>query len=171
MRLVSIDIDDKKNFDAFLMRIEMSFPQKERTDKDTYAKFATFGGQPYFVLDGEMTVGVCYAFEKADMAYIFYLAIDEKLRNNGLGSKAIKAIKKHFLDKPLALSIEDIEGKDANTLRRYKFYTNNGFKSRNLSYMWQGVKLMMLSDESVDISEYIDTFGKLFNYSNYTLSR
>lgn len=167
MRLVSIDINDKKNFDIFLQQIKKSFPASERTEIEEYVKFVAFGGQPYFILDDETTVGVCYVFERTNMAYVYYLAINEDLRNNGLGSKTIKTLKNYFSKKPLVLSIEDIESGNENALKRYKFYTKNGFAYQNLSYTWQGVRLMMLSDERVEIFEYQNTFGKLFNYFDY----
>lgn len=167
MQLVPTSLDDEKNFNIYLKSIEKSFPKEERTDALTYAKFLEHGGQPYFIVSKGQVVGVCYAFENASMAYIYYLAINENLRNNGLGSCAIKTLKEHFFDKPLVLSIEEIDNNNIDTLRRYKFYKKNNFEKRNLSYTWQGVRLELMTDSIIDVNEYKDTFGKLFDYTNY----
>lgn len=166
MHLIGIDLNDKKNFNTFLECIEKSFPEKERTSIEMYTKFSNYGGRPFFIMEGEIMLGVCYCFDGGNITYIYYLAINESLRGRGFGSKTLKTLKKHFSDKPLALSIETISD-EPNTLRRYQFYKANGFKEQNLYYSWQGVSLMLLSDQNIDLREYQETFGKLFNYYDY----
>lgn len=77
----------------------------------------------------------------ADITHILYFAIEEPLRNQGLGSAALDAVKRL---KPGRRLIADLEAplpdapNRAQRLRRRTFYRRAGFVPSGVSYRWQG---------------------------------
>ena len=77
----------------------------------------------------------------ADITHILYFAIEEALRNRGLGSAALECIKGL---KPGQRLIADLEAplpeapNRAQRLRRRAFYQRAGFVPSGVGYRWQG---------------------------------
>lgn len=79
--------------------------------------------------DGEF-VGFAYMVYYKDMAYLFYLAIDENKRGRGYGKKLIEAIKVRYAGKRIFLAREQLDKSAENyeqRVSRRNFYLRCGF--------------------------------------------
>lgn len=86
-------------------------------------------------------VGFVSLLTHADITHILYFAIEEPLRNQGLGSAALETLKAL---KPGQRLIADLEAllpdapNHAQRVRRRAFYQRAGFSPSGVSYRWQG---------------------------------
>lgn len=74
--------------------------------------------------------GLLYVVNYRDLSYLFYLAVDEKLRGNGIGSAVLKSAQNLYSGRRLFLAIEQLDENAENydeRLRRKNFYIRNGF--------------------------------------------
>lgn len=95
------------------------------------------------ILDDNKLIGMEYIIKYGNVAYLMYLAIDEKQRDKGYGSKALEdLIKKH---QTIILSIER-PNKDLNnnSETRKKFYLRNGFFETNKFIEDNGIEYEIL---------------------------
>ncbi len=82
------------------------------------------------VLDGEDFKGLTYTVWHNDIVFIFYLAVAESERGNGIGTKILSLIKEQFSNCRLVLNIEALDENSSNNderIRRREFYIKNGF--------------------------------------------
>ena len=87
----------------------------------------------FAIRNGDTFVGMAYCVLYEDIVYIFYLAIEEKLRGQGYGSRILAAIKQMYSDKRIILMAEettdayrDVEAR----LKRKQFYYANGLMGK-----------------------------------------
>lgn len=81
--------------------------------------------------DKDQFIGYVYIIKSKKVAYIMYLAINDRLYSHGYGSKILKDIIKTNKDKTVVLDIEPIDEESNNKEqreKRYRFYLKNGFK-------------------------------------------
>jgi GNAT superfamily N-acetyltransferase len=74
--------------------------------------------------------GITYYAENDNTVYLTYLAINEKLRGQGYGSKILMMLEDRFPDKQIVIDIEPVTKKAKNykqRVSRLKFYERNGF--------------------------------------------
>ena len=79
--------------------------------------------------DGQFC-GIIYYAENDNTVYLTYLAINEKLRGQGYGSKILMMLEDRFPDKQIVIDIEPVTKKAKNykqRVSRLKFYERNGF--------------------------------------------
>lgn len=84
----------------------------------------------YSVYHGAEYVGLCYLVRCQNIVYLFYLAVDEHVRDKGYGSKILKAVQKRYQDCRIILNIEVPDPRSENNeqrLKRKAFYEKNGF--------------------------------------------
>ena len=109
-----------------------SFPKEERfpfwiLKCCSKEKNVTFNG----IVDNNKIIGIEYIINCSDYAYLMYLAIDEKNRNNGYGTKILDDLRKKH--KTIILSIEKSDKHlNDNRKKRKNFYLKNGFYETNL---------------------------------------
>lgn len=120
---------------------ERAFPANERRPFE--ALLSGFQGQSEllaFYHEGGFA-GFVSLLSCADITHILYFAVEEPLRNQGLGSAALDAVKRL---KPGRRLIADLEAplpdapNRAQRLRRRTFYRRAGFVPSGVSYRWQG---------------------------------
>ncbi|MDO4911972.1 MAG: GNAT family N-acetyltransferase [Lactobacillus sp.] len=83
------------------------------------------------VYDGEKFCGLTYVTYDDDTVYLLYLAVSEKLRGQGYGSKILTMLDERFPDKQIVIDIEPVVKTAKNyqqRLKRLRFYQRNGFK-------------------------------------------
>lgn len=76
-------------------------------------------------------VGFAYMVCDQNLAYLFYLAIDETYRGKGYGSAVLTAIKKIYQGKKIFLAREQLDPNADNYRQRknrHQFYLHNGFQ-------------------------------------------
>lgn len=100
------------------------------------------------IYDKEKLIGITYiCYGKEDIAFILYLAINNKFRGNGYGSKALDLIKERCNGKRLILNIEKLDNNAQNSeqrVKRKRFYEKNGFNDLNYITNDGGVEYEMM---------------------------
>lgn len=117
-----------------------AFPLEERIPKSQLVQlgeedFAELLG----IYDGEEFIGFFFLLTEADCVYVFFFAIDEKVRSKGYGGKALKMLRDIYPDKKIFIDLEVIDEAAPNNeqrIARRKFYERNGYQTTNyfLSY-------------------------------------
>lgn len=79
-------------------------------------------------VDGEFA-GMAYMVTRDDMAYLFYLAVEQNIRGKGTGSAILKALGERYAGKRIFLSREQLDSSAPNYAQResrHRFYLSNG---------------------------------------------
>lgn len=135
-----------------------AFPKEERAPFFLMKSKAKKGkGEMLSVTDGDIFVGLVYMVCYRDLAYIFYLAIDESLRGKGYGSQVLGAVKQRYKGKRIFLAREQLDKRADNyeqRLKRHQFYLRNGFidlpcciKEASVIYDVMGIGGNILAEE------------------------
>lgn len=80
--------------------------------------------------DGDTLCGFSFEVGSADMLFVMYLAVSDKIRSKGYGSRMLDDIKRRAGDRPVVLDIEPLDPQADNyaqRVRRLDFYRRNGF--------------------------------------------
>lgn len=110
-----------------------------------------------YYLDNNLC-GMSYILTNNDFAFIFYLAIKEEFKNQGIGSKIIDSIKKVFNNK--TITINCLISENELFLKRKKFYKKNGFVDTNYIFSDKNNKY------NVYANNRILAFGKYKEFLN-----
>ena len=114
-----------------------AFPINERLPIFILNSLNKEGISDFFeIYDSNKFIGMLYNVYYKDIVFILYLAIDNKLRGQGYGSKILELIKDKYSENRIILNIEQVNEKEFNNeqrLKRKKFYQKNGFKSLNFT--------------------------------------
>ncbi|MBQ2957660.1 MAG: GNAT family N-acetyltransferase [Clostridia bacterium] len=138
---------------------ERSFPDSERKPFPMIVKMHLKKKTDvwYFTLNGRFA-GFASTINSDELILIDYLAVSEKLRGQGAGSKAIEALKESYPDKGLYVEIESPyePGEDQKErIRRKRFYERCGMKPMNVMANVFGVKMELLTwNCEVDFERY-----------------
>lgn len=82
------------------------------------------------IYDGQEPIGFCVILRNSECGYIYFLAIDSRLRSKGYGSAAIQELTRAYPNLQLVLDFEVIDESaenNAQRIRRRNFYLRNGF--------------------------------------------
>ncbi|MGN1044533.1 MAG: GNAT family N-acetyltransferase [Candidatus Methanomethylophilaceae archaeon] len=143
---------------------ESSFPETERVPlvsllsgpEGTHASLVS-------VTDGSDIVGMYSVIRDRDMTFLFYLAVSEKDRCRGIGSRILEHIVSHDPN-PVVLNIEltaDGLPPTDGRVRRMGFYLRNGFTdTRRVLHDEQG-SFNILSNGTFDEQRYIGLMDSL----------
>lgn len=136
---------------------EKSFPCSERFDFDILQKCDKESNVHLScIMQDDNPVGMQFTVELPnDITYLMYFAIDEKYRNQNIGSKALQNLV--VSKNNVMLIIEKPE--DFLTNRRKEFYLRNGFYSTNILFEDTSVQYEVL----VSDKNYIPTMEDLLN--------
>lgn len=80
-------------------------------------------------------------------AYVFFLAIDGKLRSKGYGRQALAAIRQKYSDRLIMLDVEPIDDSALNSeqrIKRKQFYLNNGYRETGYLLDFRGLPFEVL---------------------------
>lgn len=108
--------------------------------------------------------GFTYVVSYNNLAYVFYLAIDDNQRGKGIGSQTLKILKGKYSDKVLFLAIEEIDKKYKNydeRVNRKRFYQNNGLIPVDFK-ITEGPVIYdtMATDDNIEPDDYGVMFDK-----------
>ena len=108
-----------------------------------------------------------------DIAYIFFLAVDDKCRNQGYGSKILSSLKEMYRDSVLLLCYEEVDEKYPDNdirKRREAFYKRNGFIDNELKTNEFGVvfQTAYFGKHKVPFEDYKEIFA--IGFGRWTLS-
>lgn len=147
---------------------ESSFPEAERMPYPLMIAFTLRRGMDMkLYYHRSRLCAMTYVCTYGRLSYIFYLAVDEKLRGKGLGTKLIRQIKRDYPRNTVILEIERLDPSSENNdqrIRRKGFYKRNGFSEcgRNVSY--GGVDYEVLSSTGSLDSKELDRLIKHFTF-------
>ncbi len=100
-----------------------AFPVEERRDSENMLpENANF--RPAILRREGESCGILFYWESREFIFLEHFSIEPRLRNAGLGAKALELLK--AMGKPIILEIELPE--DELTRRRKAFYERNGFR-------------------------------------------
>ena len=136
-----------------------AFPKEERVPFMLLAAREKKGNSELLeIKDGDTFVGMVSVLRYKDLAYIFYLAIDDGLRGRGYGSRVLSSLKERYRDCRIFLAREQLD-KDADNyeqrVSRHRFYQKNGLVDFPCKITEQGVvfDVMGIGDD-VKAEEY-----------------
>ena len=109
----------------------------------------------YAYYDDEKFVGLAYLLENKEVVYLFFLAVNTKIRSRGYGTAILQDIKKLAGERPIILAMEPLDKTAQNYQQRVKrvdFYKKNGFKITDYYYHeGKEVYQVMATDDALDI--------------------
>ena len=85
-------------------------------------------GEMDIIREGERFLGFLYRIRQGNLSYLFYFALEESARGQGIGSKALSLLRQP--GQRLLLAREALDPQAENTrqrVRRREFYLKNGF--------------------------------------------
>ena len=115
--------------------------------------------------DDNLFVGLCFYEVYNDMIFVMFLAIDDKMRSIGYGSKILTALKEKYPNATISLSIEPVIEECDNFLQRKKrlaFYERNGYYRTTLQikcgrdFYW-----ILSTDPNLDKEKFRQTLKSL----------
>ena len=142
---------------------ESAFPEDERPpfsmilDWDHSTFFGVYRQDEY--------VGLVDLIRYQDMVYVFFLAISESFRNQGIGSQILSDLKKKYRGRRLFLLAEETGPRYSDNVlreRRLGFYARNGFLPTGDTVLEFGVRYLLLcSNKRVSKNEFVATMASL----------
>lgn len=115
--------------------------------------------------DDNSLCGISYTVNSDDLVFVFYLAVNDKIRSKGYGSAILQCIKDSFLNKVIALNIEplDIDSDNYNQrVRRYQFYLKNGFIDTKYQMKdSHGCYQILATTDTFSVDDYKKVFKQL----------
>ena len=162
MKLISNTSEELKKTKALYYR---AFPKNERRSFPELVE-NRFGGTEVFCFhDGETFVGMACMLNTPTISHIIYLAVDESLRGNGYGSKALELLHQSKPGKKIMVDIEvpDEQAENAEQRRmRKKFYLRAGYAETPVKYEWRKENYEILSfGGQISVAEYDDFWKNL----------
>lgn len=106
------------------------------------------------IYDDDTWLGFIHTLVGDELSYIFYFAIDNRLRRSGYGSKILHEYKK--IHPRLSLAIEPIEENSDNIKQRGKrleFYKKNGFETLDTKVVEMGIEFELMGAKGMEIKE------------------
>lgn len=125
-------IKDQKDFNEITEIFEEAFPESEKMPVDILLLEAQNDNTEFLsIYDEDKLIGISYVRTRNDLCFVLYLAVNNKYRGNGYGSKILEFIQEKYNDKRIVLNIEELDNTKDNYEQRVKrknFYIKNGFK-------------------------------------------
>ena len=152
---------------------ESSFPEDEKVPYDLLlAKAKEEKISLLNVVKDDEFVGLAFVVNHLDITFLFYLAVKEEERNQGIGSSILSYINNKYKDNRVIINIEALDEKASNydeRLKRKAFYERNGFVDLAYQIREYGVTYEMFSIDGkmVTKEEYIDLMSNLFDRESY----
>ncbi len=151
--------------DAVLRIVDVSFPERERySDQFLFRKLSDPGARLLSFSDGGEVVGMSYVVERGDELFILYLAVDPSARSRGYGGEMLGILDSMYPGHRQYLCIEPLVPCDdyADRLRRFRFYTRNGFKDTGLDLTSDAGDFHLLSKGGLDLDAYTELRWSFF---------
>ena len=147
---------------------ESAFPEEERPP---FSMMLSWNHDTFFGVYGEEKyIGLVDLIVHQDLVYVFFLAIEEKCRGKGLGTRILSDLKLRYPNRRLFLLAEETgEEYPDNALRerRLRFYARNGFFPTGDVVTEFGVRYFLLcAGDPVSKEEFVDVMRSLIGEEN-----
>lgn len=166
IRFEKID-ENTKNLEEIKQLYWDAFPFEERIPFYIMVLVGNDRGVEFLsVYDDDIWLGFIHTLVGEKLSYIFYFAIDRRLRQSGYGSKILREYKK--MHPRLSLAIEPVEEGSDNIKQRKKrleFYNKNGFETLDTRVVEMGVEFELMGAKGMEIkeSDYKSLVKKFFD--------
>lgn len=134
-----------------------AFPAEERTPLYNLNNPHLLGDFRAFFLNNAFC-GLAYMIMDSLNCYLFYLAVEDDIRNMGVGSSMLSYIRNLYPNHRIVLEMETLDSSAANyqeRLRRNRFYTRNGLFHTSVTIEQCGVPYLILStDKNYSLADY-----------------
>jgi len=166
IRFEKID-ENTKNLEEIKQLYWDAFPFEERIPFYIMVLVGNDRGVEFLsVYDDDIWLGFIHTLVGEKLSYIFYFAIDSRLRRSGYGSKILREYKK--MHPRLSLAIEPVEEGSDNIKQRKKrleFYNKNGFETLDTRVVEMGVEFELMGAKGMEIkeSDYKSLVKKFFD--------
>ena len=170
IRFEKID-ENTKNLEDIKQLYMDAFPFDERIPFYIMVSVGNDRGVEFLsIYDDDTWLGFIHTLVGEKLSYIFYFAIDGRLRQSGYGSKIIREYKK--MHPKLSLAIEPIEEESDNIKQRKKrlaFYEKNGFETLDTRVVEMGVEFELMGAKGMErkendykslVKKFFDSFDK-----------
>ena len=145
MKSISNASEELKKARALYYR---AFPKNERRSFPELVENRFGSTEVFCFYDGETFVGMACLLNTPTISHIIYLAVDESLRGNGYGSKALELLHQSKPGKKIMVDIEvpDVLAENVEQRRmRKKFYLRAGYEETPVKYEWRHENYEILS--------------------------
>ena len=163
MRAVSPATDGFGDWESLEALYDRAFPPNERRpmaeltgDQSGMIRILAFYHHAVFC-------GMAVTLTSSELVHIIYLAIEESLRGQGLGSMALEAIRKQEPGKKVIVDVERVEDGASNNdqrAHRIAFYLRNGYQETEVRYRWREEDYVILSCGGLMTEQEWDGFWK-----------
>ena len=154
IRFEKID-ENTKNLEEIKQLYMDAFPFEERIPFYIMVLVGNDKGVEFLsIYDDDTWLGFIHTLVGDELSYIFYFAIDNRLRQSGYGSKILHEYKK--IHPRLSLAIEPIEENSDNIKQRRKrleFYKKNGFETLDTKVVEMGIEFELMGAKGMEIKE------------------
>lgn len=169
MQLRFVNVDDQgPDIQKTQYLFETAFPEEERPPFSMMMEWDHRDFYGIYREDG--FVGLVSMVRLQDLLYVFFLAIDEGHRNEGIGSAVLAKILSENEGKRVFLLAEETDGHYpdmALRLRRQGFYHRNGFQNNGVKILEFGVMYdMLVHGGDVSRAEFVDVMRSLIGEEN-----
>lgn len=133
-----------------------SFPAKERIEVEDLIGRKFPNSKILGIFNNKTLIGFSFVSTYKKYAYIVYLAIDEKYRNQNYGTLAINTLCEMYKDKIKVLCVEKPIQKDDIPTRRIGFYKKNGFSVANFEFEYWEQDYYTMYNGDFNKQEFLD---------------
>lgn len=124
-------IKKSSNYKEVKDLMKRAFPKNERMPMWLLNYWAKKDGYDFWsYYDGEDFCGICFAVINKKTLFIWYLAVNDKMRSCGYGSAILNDVKEKYAGCEITLNVEPLYTTADNYEQRVKriaFYARNGF--------------------------------------------
>ena len=130
-----------------------AFPPEEYLSPATMIQMSKDDGFDLWALyDEEAFVGFMTVMTHKELAYLFFLAIENNCRSKGYGAKALQVLQTIYPGKKQIVDLEKLDDLAANKSQREKrrlFYLRNGYRPTGhfLSYLGVDYEVLCADDD------------------------
>lgn len=117
--------------------------------------------------DDDQFVGFMYGVQNVEDYFVLYLAIDPKVQSKGYGSSLIEDLKKRYPGYQVILNAEAPNSDDPQSIRRIRFYAQNGINETGYCFVDRNEKYCVLSSKTTFKPEHYTECLKILSYGQY----
>ncbi len=142
MNIIEKDISENlEQHNDIISLMNEAFPNSELLPI-SYIEFMIQNGDANFIAfyDESVFVGLAFVVTTNKIAFLFYLAVNNKIRSKGYGSNILISIKNRYSDKIVVLDVECLNENAKNIeqrIKRVEFYKRNGFNKTDICLEWR----------------------------------
>lgn len=157
---------DSPEYEAFSDLYLTAFPEEERIDAAMLLASAQAPACSFVAyFDEGAFCGFTFEIDLDRAHYVVFLAVNDKIRSRGYGTRILSHIRERAAGKPLVLDVEPLDDAAPNARqreRRVRFYERNGFSPTGYQLAVGSVRYAVLStDGFADMQALKADFCKL----------